>query len=168
MELLTSHLTRAKAAYKAQADKHRLPAPDIQPGTYVWLSMRNLRSTRPSAKLDYQRAGPFRVLAKHGSASYRLDLPSTWRIHPVFHVSLLEPTTQPSTPIPTVHLDINTDAPTVNQILDSIRVNNQIYYFVDWTDLPPTDRSWEHPHTLQHARGKILAFHAANPGAPAP
>jgi hypothetical protein len=34
--------------------------------------------------------GPFRILAKLGSATYKLSLPSNAEIHPVFHVSQLK------------------------------------------------------------------------------
>ena len=34
--------------------------------------------------------GPFRVIERIGSQSYRLALPSHWRIHNVFHISLLK------------------------------------------------------------------------------
>ena len=34
--------------------------------------------------------GPFKITGCIGSQSYRLDLPSTWRVHNVSHVSLLQ------------------------------------------------------------------------------
>src|SRR5262249_3794674 len=65
--------------------------PSFQVGDTVWLIKKNIQTTRPSNKLDYKRLGPFRILEKIGTRAYKLELPpSMGRIHPVFHVSLLE------------------------------------------------------------------------------
>jgi hypothetical protein len=49
----------------------------------VFLSSRNINTTRPSKKLDDKMLGPFKVLEAVGT-SYRLQLLSTMRIHDVF------------------------------------------------------------------------------------
>ena len=51
----------------------------------------NISTTRPSSKLDVRRLGLFNIIGPIGSSAYRLDLPPSMHIHPVFHVSLLEP-----------------------------------------------------------------------------
>ena len=66
-------------------------APNLVVGQKVWLLRRHISTTRPSAKLDVRRLGPFPVLEQIGSSAFRLELPSGMNIHPVFHVSLLEP-----------------------------------------------------------------------------
>jgi len=55
------------------------------------LNRKNLRIKRPMEKLDHKKFGPFVVKRKVGSRAYEVELPARWDIHPVFHVSLLEP-----------------------------------------------------------------------------
>ncbi|KKA22103.1 hypothetical protein T310_3843, partial [Rasamsonia emersonii CBS 393.64] len=64
------------------------PATNYKVGDKVWLDLRNIRTDRPSKKLDARHA-KYTVLEKIGSHAYRLDTPLG--IHPVFHTSLLRP-----------------------------------------------------------------------------
>ncbi|MBW0483241.1 hypothetical protein O181_022956 [Austropuccinia psidii MF-1] len=58
----------------------------------VWLSSKNIKSTRPTKKLSGRGLGPFPILKKVSNHAYNLKFPSQWKyIHPVFHISLLEP-----------------------------------------------------------------------------
>ena len=61
----------------------------------VWLDTKNLTTSRPMKKLSEKRIGPFKVLKKIGTTSYKLDLPPTWHIHPVFHSDLLSQFNKP-------------------------------------------------------------------------
>jgi hypothetical protein len=60
-------------------------------GDRVWLEGKNLSTTHPTAKLAPRRYGPFLVTAVISHTTYRLKLPPTWKIHNVFHASLLTP-----------------------------------------------------------------------------
>ncbi len=79
-----------------QANKSRR-AVSFQVGQKVWLSTANIRTDRPSKKLDHKWIGPFTILEAKGSA-YKLDLPATIKIYNVFHASLL--TLDPNDPLP--------------------------------------------------------------------
>jgi hypothetical protein len=60
-------------------------------GDRVWLEGHNLNTTHPSAKLAPRRYGPFLVTLAMSRTSFRLKLPPSWKIHNVFHASLLTP-----------------------------------------------------------------------------
>src|SRR5690606_3808159 len=65
---------------------------EFEIGQEVLLNKKYIKTTRPSQKLDNKKLGPFEIIAKVGTRAYKLKLPSTMsNIHPVFHISLLEP-----------------------------------------------------------------------------
>jgi len=61
-------------------------------GTKVWLEGTNLRlPSNITTKLAPRQYRPFMVAAKISNIAYKLSLPPTWKIHDVFHASLLTP-----------------------------------------------------------------------------
>ena len=63
------------------------------PGNKVCLSSKHLKTKR-NYKLEAKFLGLFRVLHLVGKQTYKLELPKKWRIHDVFHISLLEQNTR--------------------------------------------------------------------------
>ena len=83
-------LEAAQQRQKAYADKSRR---DVQfaVGDKVMLSTKNIKLKTPGTqKLMPKYVGPFEVLQQVGSTSYKLKLPDCMKMHPVFHVSLLQ------------------------------------------------------------------------------
>ena len=78
-------LVRLEAKYYDK--KHRDVGYKV--GDLVLLSTRNLKLKGTPGKLQKRFVGPFRVIEIIGEQAYRLSLPDEWKIHPVFHVSLL-------------------------------------------------------------------------------
>jgi len=56
---------------------------DFGVNDYVWLGSRYYRTDRPSKKLDNPTTSKFKVLMQHGN-SFKLQIPSSWKIHDVF------------------------------------------------------------------------------------
>ena len=57
----------------------------------VLLNTLNLHLTQPSKKLMQKYVGLFKVREAVGAQAYRLWLPTAYRIHDMFHISLLKP-----------------------------------------------------------------------------
>jgi hypothetical protein len=85
-------LYAAQQRQKAIADRKRIDM-DHAVADQVLLSTKNimLKHAERSRKLMPRRVGPYNVLQKVGNLAYRLKMNPGSRIHPVFHVSLLEP-----------------------------------------------------------------------------
>ena len=57
------------------------------------LNDKNIRMGRAAKKLDAKLFGPFKVvrLVGQGGQSVELELRQHWRVHDIFHISLIEP-----------------------------------------------------------------------------
>ena len=88
-ELARENLQRSVGMQKRYYDrKHRDISYKI--GDLVLLSTKNLKMEGTPGKLQRKFVGPFQVTETIGQQAYRLSLPQDWKIHPVFHVSLLK------------------------------------------------------------------------------
>jgi len=73
------------------SDPPRKEPPAYQVGDLVMLNRHNIKTRRPSKKLDHKNHGPFQIEKIVSPLAVRLTLSRKWKIHNVFHVSLLEP-----------------------------------------------------------------------------
>lgn len=115
----------------------------------------------PKQKIGMQRVGPFRVVDKIGRLAYKLELPDTWRIHPVISVAQLEPA--PSDPFgravdppPAIEVDGEEEFE-IEAILESaIRGRKKnLHYLVRWKGWGPEHDSWIPASELAHARDLV-------------
>jgi hypothetical protein len=188
---LRDNLDKAQTRQRKWYDKKRLPAPeyntleDVAHGRAkvadkVMLNRQNIKTKRPTAKLDHKLFGPFVVKRKVGERAYELELPPRMNIHPVFYVGLLEPyreSTDPSRkqepPLP----DEVDDQPSyvVERIVDSRYYGPAtakfptrfVQYMVVWAGYGPEENSWEPYEVLQGtAEDALKEYHAEYPRRP--
>ena len=87
-EFMQKEMTKSQAKQAVAVNCHRKEPPVYKVGDIVWLSTKNIKTKRPSKKLDHKMIGPYKVTELVGS-SYQLMLPYTMKIHDVFHPNLL-------------------------------------------------------------------------------
>lgn len=82
-------LQSAQDRQKSYADKRRRECA-YKVDDLVLLNTKNITLKSPGTqKLLPKYIGPFKILEKIGKTAYKLQLPESMRIHPVFHASLL-------------------------------------------------------------------------------
>ena len=94
-------------------------------------------------------------------------------IHPVFHVSLLEPHVANTFPNRVVAPPLPTQVDgllefEVKSIVDSIYFYRKFQYKVDWVGYDQSDLSWEPVENLANASLAIKKFHEQFPNKPRP
>ena len=177
---LKVRISEAQKRYQHYADLKRSPAPDFPLGSQAYVKAEFFRTTRPSKKLSDKNLGPFEVISRAGTHSYVLRLPEHFKaVHPVFHVSQLEPAHPnviPSRiidPPPPVVIDGEPEFE-ISEILDSKidrrRKACKLLYLVRWEGYEGTDEetSWILASELDHAKELVSDFHKAYPQKPGP
>ena len=106
------------------ANKKRSEGPDLKEGGMVYLIRKNVKTKHPSDKLNHTKLGPFKIKKKLGPVTFKLELPKGMRIHPTFHISLLEPAPENARPGPIeVDEELQAEYYEAESILDDKLIN---------------------------------------------
>jgi hypothetical protein len=110
--------------------------PTLKERDKIYLIQRNIQTKQPNIKLDHKKLGLFKIKRIIGLVNYKLVLPKTINIHPVFYISLLELVLLGALLVPVTEIEpINPNAEyKVEEILDHKQVKNRVKYLVKWTD----------------------------------
>src|SRR6202453_1849184 len=148
--------------------KHR-DTPKYNVGDQVWLEGKNLRINQPTHKLAPRRYGPFKVTQGMSPVNYRLELPTQWSIHPVFHIDLLTPYRETIThganyQRPPPDLVDNEEEYEVEAVLDSRKLGRRrcLQYLIKWKGYPDSDNQWIDKDDIS-ADNKVREFKTLNP-----
>ncbi|MCH91620.1 hypothetical protein A2U01_0012548 [Trifolium medium] len=153
LQVLHRKLQKVQLVMKAIADKKRRFV-EFKEGDFVYLKLRPYRQqslTQTSySKLSKRFYGPYKILERIGVVAYKLELPPTSKLHPVFHCSLLKlhQGPLPSTPVelPPAHVDhrpLIEPLAILDSKMDSHTSPPTRFVLVQWRGLAPEDTSWE-------------------------
>ena len=114
---------------------------------YKQMSLKQLNTDNKLATKYY---GPYKVLQKIGSMSYKLELPATSRVHPFFHVSCLKKVIGDKIPIQTILPELDEEGKVILELekisetrTKQLRNRVIIEYLIKWKNLPIEDSTWE-------------------------
>ena len=168
------------ASLKVAAEIMKQSRPDapthrFKEGDLVFLEGTNLQTTHPKAKLAPKRHGPFKVI-KAFAVTSRLELPKSWKIHPVFHNSLLRSYKETTahgpnyTKPPPEIVEGESDHYEVEAIVKSRLTPNRkgVQYLIKWKGYSDAENTWIASSGMKHATDLTRAFHLKNPRMPKP
>jgi hypothetical protein len=96
------------------------------------LIQQNIQTKQLSIKLDHKKLGLFKIKRIIGPVNYKLVLPKTINIYPVFHISLLELVLLEVLLVLVTEIElVNPNAEyEIKEILDHKQVRNRVKYLV--------------------------------------
>jgi len=117
--------------------------------------VKNLRIPYESQKLAPKQEGPFKIKKVLGRTIYKLELPPQWRIHPVFHASLLTPYHEtgehrPNYTTPPPDMIDGQEEYKIKNILTHRKKGNQWQYLIKWKGYSTNKNTWEPEDNLSN------------------
>jgi hypothetical protein len=118
----------------------------------------------------WKYTGPYKIIEKISDVVYRLELPPTLHVHPVFHISRLKrfhtrpaelqpPSQAEEVPPPPVIVDDHEEYE-VENILAKRRFGRVVKYLVKWRGYPIEASTWQSVDDLANAADIVRQFEA--------
>lgn len=178
LEDLHMNLLKAQQTMKANADKKRRDD-SLTVGEKVYVKLQPYRQQtvvrRPCEKLAAKFYGPFEVLERIGQVAYRLQLPETSKVHPVFHISQLKRAigTLPSSITIPDQFNSEVEFVTEPEVLVDVRQLQQgnkpvMEVLIKWKGLPFFEATWEEARSFAerfpgfHLEDKVRLWRPGN------
>ncbi|GJT54198.1 ty3-gypsy retrotransposon protein [Tanacetum coccineum] len=152
IKVLKFHLKRSQDRMRNQANKHRTDRQfEVDDWVYLKLQPHRQVSIRQGQhhKLSSKYYGPFKVAERIGEVAYRLKLPSSSQIHPVFHISQLKKCHGKDHSVGVLP-QLGEDGLLENKPMAILerrlgKVNNKpvMFVLIQWTNKPVEEATWE-------------------------
>jgi hypothetical protein len=132
-------------------------------GDKVWLESKHLKLRYESKKLAPKREGPFTIIEVMGPLTYKLQLPTSWRVHPVIHATLLSPYKENSTHgrnfnRPPPDLIDGEHEYEIEAIIAHKKKGRGFQYLVKWKDYATAENTWEPEKNITHAEDVLSNY----------
>ena len=111
LQLLKDNLNLAQNQMKQQANQHRNEI-SFDVGDWVFLRLQpykqmSLKQAQKDNKLSPKYYGPYKALQNIHTMTYKLELPSSSQVHPIFHVSWLKKVIGDKIPVQTIFTELD-------------------------------------------------------------
>ena len=176
IEQAKENITKAQGVQRENADKKRRHVV-FKEGDRVLVSTQNMKTDERAKKLLAKFIGPFKITKVKSEVAYELELPSTLKIHPVFHVSKLKLYVDGADRFPTREVNVDVNKVPEGEILDEGEVawevdkvigkrertygrskKKEVEYLVLWKGFPEWEKTWEPERNLRHAKEKVKEY----------
>ena len=115
-----------------------------------------MKQQKKNNKLSPKYYGPYQIMQKIGSVAYKLELPPTTKIHPVFHVSCLKKVIGQNICTQTILPELDEEGRIILEpkcILQTctkkLRNKTLTQYLIQWKNLPVEEATWENEEFIQ-------------------
>ena len=169
---LTATKNKALAAHElarqVMANRTRKLFIPFKKGDRVWLEAHNLKWHVTNPKFAPKREGPFTIVKVLLSITSELKLPTMWKIHLVFHASLLShygenPIHSPNFPKPPPDLIAGEEEYEIEKILCHRGSPSNCFFLIRWKEFSAEDDSWEPKQNLKHSKTTLTEYKKRHP-----
>ena len=161
---LTAARNKALAAHKLarqiMAAHTRQKFTPFKKGEKVWLEAQNLKRSVTDLKFAPKRERPFTITKVLSPITYQLHLLKTWKIHPVFHTTLLSSYHEnnihgPNFPAPPSDLIAGKEEYEIEQILHHRGLLSRQSFLIRWKGYSAEEDSWVPEQDLKNAKSTL-------------
>ena len=144
---------------KQQGNQHRSEK-SFEEGDWVFLRLKPykqmyLKKLNKYNKLESKYYGPYKVLQKIGSMAYKLEIPASSQVHPVF-VSCLKKVIEDNIPIQTIFAQLDEEGKVILKLEKFKETRTKQLWnrvitecLIKWKNLLVEDSSWEDQSFIQ-------------------